>query len=254
MIDDTSLRGVNIVEKERIALSTIGDEIRAKASLMLSRSLETSNTADASTALLVFHNLGELPQRVVTTIDGLRARVDAAANAIGSRAIGSSVATSTAGVGGGGESAFRTALWAQIDAWTEEAFVAVTRCDHLQRALSKQRDPTTRRTLLSELLHIVKSSTTASSSNNNNNTTTAAAAADVNSSVIVVVASSSATTTATQQQQQNGSGALASVLGDATVSLTQSLWRSVVHTLEARISRVAGETGIPSKIYVFSLF
>lgn len=224
MIDDASLRGVNIIEKERAALSTMGDEIRSKAALLLTRSLETSNIADASTALLVFHNLGELPQRVVAAIDALRARVDATANAIAARtAVAQTSSAAVVAVAAtqstAGESAFRTALWSQIDAWTEEAFVAVTRCDHLQRALSKQRDPMSRRTLFSELLHVVKVP--------NSDVGTSPSTAPI------------AMTTLTPSV-----AALAGVLGDAGVTITQTLWRSVVHTLEARISRVAGETGL----------
>jgi hypothetical protein len=142
LLDDASLRGVAVVERERASLAQAGDEIRVRAAQMLTHALESGNVADAAVALQVFHNLGELPRRVAAVLEQIGARIDHAATAIGTRTAHTDASSARASV----------SLWTQLETWSDEAFTGVMQCELLQRALSKRRDETSRRSLLAELL------------------------------------------------------------------------------------------------------
>ncbi|KAK9272366.1 hypothetical protein L1049_002737 [Liquidambar formosana] len=161
LCNENELAGIDVISEELVWVSETGNRLRTEAMKVLERGLEGFNQAEVGTGLQVFYNLGELR----TTVDGLISKyksqgVKSVSVALDMKAIS---ASSGGGFGpggirgsgtpqiGGGQKA-KQALWQRIGNCMDQLHSIVVAVWHLQRVLSKKRDPFTHVLLLDEVL------------------------------------------------------------------------------------------------------
>ncbi|KAK9153286.1 hypothetical protein Sjap_000766 [Stephania japonica] len=170
LCEDNSLAGVALVDEELGWVGGSGNWLRSEAMRVLERGMEGLNQAEVGSGLQVFYNLGELR----STVDGLIGRyknqgvrsigaaLDMKAISSSSSSSSASVAASTgAGPGGiqrsgtpqiGGGVRAREGLWVRMNHCADQVHSIVVSVWHLQRVLSKKRDPFTHVLLLDEVI------------------------------------------------------------------------------------------------------
>ncbi|KAK9150912.1 hypothetical protein Syun_009221 [Stephania yunnanensis] len=166
LCEENSLAGVAVVDEELNWVGGSGNWLRSEAMKVLERGMEGLNQAEVGSGLQVFYNLGELR----STVDGLIGRyknqgVKSIGTALDMKAISSAAASTGAGGGfgpggiqrsgtpqiGGGVRA-REGLWVRLNQCVDQMHSIVVSVWHLQRVLSKKRDPFTHVLLLDEVI------------------------------------------------------------------------------------------------------
>lgn len=162
LFNEGELGGIGVVEEEMKWVFECGEELRVKGMEVLERGLEGFNQAEVGAGLQVFYNLGEL--RV--TVEGLVVKyknigVKSIASALDMKAISSGGGMYGGGPGGiqrsgtpqiGGGSKAKEALWQRMNGCMDQLHSIVVAVWHLQRVLSKKRDPFTHVLLLDEVM------------------------------------------------------------------------------------------------------
>lgn len=138
-----------------------GDLLRSEAMKVLERGMEGLNQAEVGTGLQVFYNLGELKvtvEQVVNKYKGLGAK--SVSVALDMKAVtggsgygpGGIRSSGTPHIGGGAKA--REALWHRLGNCMDQLHSIAVAVWHLQRVLSKKRDPFSHVLLLDEVIQV----------------------------------------------------------------------------------------------------
>lgn len=144
----------------------IGQKLRAEGMRVLERGLEGLNQAEVGAGLQVFYNMGELRGTVDALVNKYKAMATKSVSvALDMKAIstgggagggfagpGGVQRSGTPQIGGGGKA--KDALWQRMNACMDQLHSLVVAVWHLQRVLSKKRDPFTHVLLLDEVLQV----------------------------------------------------------------------------------------------------
>ncbi|KAG6785966.1 hypothetical protein POTOM_007557 [Populus tomentosa] len=161
MCDEFDLREIDVVDEELSWVKETGEKLRSEAMKVLERGMEGLNQAEVGTGLQVFYNLGELKVTVEQLVNKYRG--------MGVKSVGLALdmkAISTSGGGGfgpggirgsgtpqiGGGAKAREGLWQRMGNCMDRLHSIVVAIWHLQRVLSKKRDPFTHVLLLDEII------------------------------------------------------------------------------------------------------
>lgn len=161
LYNEYHLTGIDVVDSELKWVLEVGQKLRAEGMKVLERGLEGLNQAEVGAGLQVFYNMGELRG----TIDGLVSKykgmgVKTVSLALDMKAIsgggggfagpGAVQRSGTPQIGGGAKA--KEALWQRMSACMDQLHSIMIAVWHLQRVLSKKRDPFTHVLLLDEVL------------------------------------------------------------------------------------------------------
>ncbi|ERN11729.1 conserved oligomeric Golgi complex subunit 5 [Amborella trichopoda] len=161
LIDEAGLRGLQPIDEHSSWLSDVGAELRKEAMAALQNGLQGLNQAEVGGALQVFYNLGELRATVETLILGYKNQgMKAISGALDMKAIsvssggfggpGGGSRSGTPQIGGGAKA--KEGLWRRLGDCMDQIHGVVVAVWHLQRVLSKKRDPFTHVLFLEEVL------------------------------------------------------------------------------------------------------
>ncbi|KAJ6736052.1 CONSERVED OLIGOMERIC GOLGI COMPLEX COMPONENT 5 [Salix viminalis] len=160
MCNEYDLRGIDMVDEELKWVKEIGEKLRGQAMKVLERGMEGLNQAEVGTGLQVFYNLGELKVTVEQLVNkykgmgvksvGLALDMKAISASGGGYGPGGIRGTGTPQIGGGAKA--REALWQRMGNCMDRLHSIVVAVWHLQRVLSKKRDPFTHVLLLDEVI------------------------------------------------------------------------------------------------------
>ncbi|KAL3821348.1 hypothetical protein ACJIZ3_007253 [Penstemon smallii] len=164
LYNESHLSGIDVVDGEMKWVIEIGSKIREEGMKVLEKGLESLNQPEVGLGLQVFYNMGELRG----TVDGLVSKykqmgVKSLSSALDMKAISGS---GGGGYGGGGPGGVqrhgtpqigsggkaREALWQRMNGCMDQLHSIVLAVWHLQRVLSKKRDPFTLVLLLDEVM------------------------------------------------------------------------------------------------------
>ncbi|KAE9596335.1 putative oligomeric Golgi complex subunit 5 protein [Lupinus albus] len=161
LCNEFDLAGIDAVDEELNWVRETGDRLRNEAMKVLERGMEGLNQAEVGTGLQVFYNLGELKgtvEGVVNKYKGLGAK--SVTVALDMKAISGSGGSGfgpggirgsgTPQIGGGVKA--REALWQRLGNCMDQLHSIAVSVWHLQRVLSKKRDPFTHVLLLDEVI------------------------------------------------------------------------------------------------------
>ncbi|KAJ8626872.1 hypothetical protein MRB53_020179 [Persea americana] len=160
LCEENGLAGISVIDEEMTWLMETGNKLRSEGMRVLERGMEGLNQAEVASGLQVFYNLGELR----STVDGLINKyktqcVRAVSSALDMKAI--SASSGNFGPGGihrsgtpqiGAGSKAKEALWQRMGNCMDQLHSVVGAVWHLQRVLSKKRDPFTHALFLDEVL------------------------------------------------------------------------------------------------------
>ncbi|KAG5246137.1 conserved oligomeric Golgi complex [Salix suchowensis] len=160
MCNEYDLRGIDMVDEELKWVKEIGEILRGQAMKVLERGMEGLNQAEVGTGLQVFYNLGELKVTVEQLVNkykgmgvksvGLALDMKAISASGGGYGPGGIRGSGTPQIGGGAKA--REALWQRMGNCMDRLHSIVVAVWHLQRVLSKKRDPFTHVLLLDEVI------------------------------------------------------------------------------------------------------
>ncbi|KAJ1385319.1 Conserved oligomeric Golgi complex subunit 5 [Sesbania bispinosa] len=161
LCDEYDLTGIDVVEEELAWVRESGDRLRNEAMKVLERGMEGLNQAEVGTGLQVFYNLGELKvtvEQVINKYKGMGAK--SVSVALDMKAISGSGGSGfgpggirgagTPQIGAGAKA--REALWQRLGNCMDQLHSIAVAVWHLQRVLSKKRDPFTHVLLLDEVI------------------------------------------------------------------------------------------------------
>ncbi|KAK2984939.1 hypothetical protein RJ640_017747 [Escallonia rubra] len=161
LCNENDLSGIAAVDEELKWVSEAGQKLRSEGMRVLERGLEGFNQAEVGAGLQVFYNLGELKVTVDVLISKYRnLGVKSVGAALDMKAISASSGvgfgpggiqrSGTPQIGGGGKA--KDALWQRMGACMDQLHSIVVAVWHLQRVLSKKRDPFTHVLLLDDVI------------------------------------------------------------------------------------------------------
>ncbi|KAF4385927.1 hypothetical protein F8388_010483 [Cannabis sativa] len=161
LYNEYDLVGIDVVDEELKWVRETGDKLRSEAMKLLNRGMEGLNQAEVGTGLQVFYNLGELRATVEQLIEKYKGiGLKSVSTALDMKAITASTGGGGYGPGGirgsgmpqiGGGGKAREALWQRMTGCMEQLHSVLVAVWHLQRVLSKKRDPFTHVLLLDEV-------------------------------------------------------------------------------------------------------
>uniref|UniRef100_A0A0D6QR93 Conserved oligomeric Golgi complex subunit 5 n=1 Tax=Araucaria cunninghamii TaxID=56994 RepID=A0A0D6QR93_ARACU len=158
--NEGDLNGVEVVDEEIPWLMEAGNRLRSEAMKVFESGMEALNQSEVGSALQVYYNMGELKATVEAVVGKYKAQaVKSVSSALDMKAVSASVAF---GVPGGvqrsgtpqlGSSVkAREGLWQRLGACMDQLHSIVVAVWHLQRVLSKKRDPFTHVLFLDEVM------------------------------------------------------------------------------------------------------
>ncbi|XP_033647188.1 conserved oligomeric Golgi complex subunit 5-like [Asterias rubens] len=159
LYDGVDLKGIDVIEQDTLFIRKARRDVERQAQKMLHQGMETQNQTQVATSLQVFHNLGCLHetvnQIVVESQDTVKKNVQDA------------LAVQTPnqpqfqpGRGGPGRASmpmtgntatFRATLWTNLSKLMDQIYATCGQVQHLQKVLSKKRDPVTHVCFMEEL-------------------------------------------------------------------------------------------------------
>ncbi|CAH9116847.1 unnamed protein product, partial [Cuscuta europaea] len=157
--NERHLSGIEVVDSELKWVTEIGQKLRGEGMRVLEKGLEDLNQADVGAGLQVFYNMRELRG----TVDGLVSKY----KGLGVKSINTSLDMKAVSAGGGygpggvqrsgtpqlgGSAKAKEALWQRMSSCMDQLHSIVVAVWHLQRVLSKKRDPFTHVLLLEEVM------------------------------------------------------------------------------------------------------
>ncbi|GMJ08470.1 Conserved Oligomeric Golgi Complex 5 [Hibiscus trionum] len=160
LCEEYDLGGVDMVDEEINAVKEIGSKLRSEAMKVLEKGMEGLNQAEVGTGLQVFYNLGELRGTVEQLVNKYKGMgVKSVSIALDMKAIsaggggfgpGGIRGSGTPQIGGSGKA--REALWQRMGSCMDQLHSIMVAIWHLQRVLSKKRDPFSHVLLLDEVI------------------------------------------------------------------------------------------------------
>lgn len=158
---EADLGGVEVVDEEIPWFMETGNRIRNEAMKVLENGMEALNQAEVGSALQVYYNMGELRSTVETMINKYKAQAAKSISAaLDMKAISASAGGSL-GPGGiqrsgtpqlGGSLKARESLWQRMGPCMDQLHSVMIAVWHLQRVLSKKRDPISHSGFLEEVI------------------------------------------------------------------------------------------------------
>lgn len=166
LYNESHLSGIDVVDTELKWVVEMGSRIREVGMKVLEKGLENLNQPEVGLGLQVFYNMGELRG----TVDGLVSKykqmgVKSVSSALDMKAVSGAGAYGGGGPGGvqrhgtpqiGSGAKAREALWQRMSGCMDQLHSIMLAVWHLQRVLSKKRDPFTHVLLLDEVMQVVK--------------------------------------------------------------------------------------------------
>eukprot|EP00250_Pteridium_aquilinum_P008386 c17905_g2_i1 orf=280-2844(-) len=144
------LTGVEVIDAEIPWFTETGNKIKSEAMKVLENGMEALNQAEVGSALQVYYNMGELRSTVEGMVNKYKTQaVKCIGAALDMKAISVSAGGSL-GPGGvqrsgtpqlGGSLKARESLWQRMGPCMDQLHIVVVAVWHLQRVLSKKRDP-----------------------------------------------------------------------------------------------------------------
>ncbi|KAG5520397.1 hypothetical protein RHGRI_033094 [Rhododendron griersonianum] len=155
LCSENELSGITVVDEELLWVNECGQKLRDEGIRVLEKGLEGLNQAE------VFYNLGELRVAVDGMVNKYKSQgVKAVSAALDMKAVSASSGggfgpggiqrSGTPQIGGGGKA--KEALWQRMGSCMDQLHLIVVAVWHLQRVLSKKRDPFTHVLLLDEVM------------------------------------------------------------------------------------------------------
>ncbi|KAK2661918.1 hypothetical protein Ddye_000492 [Dipteronia dyeriana] len=162
MCKEYELKGIDVMDEELFYVKEVGEKLRKEAMKVLEGGMEGLNQAQVGTGLQVFYNLGELKVTVEHLVNkyknmgvkSVSVALDMKAITGGSGGVGFGPGgirgTGTPQIGGGAKA--REGLWQRMGTCMDQLHSIVVAVWHLQRILSKKRDPFSHVLLLDEVI------------------------------------------------------------------------------------------------------
>ncbi|KAJ0755566.1 putative oligomeric Golgi complex subunit 5 protein [Helianthus annuus] len=161
LCNENDLSGIGVIDEELKLVFEAGQRLRSEGMKALERGLEGFNQAEVGAGLQVFYNLGELRSTVDGLINKYKSQgVKSVSVALDMKAIsgggggfggpGGIQRSGTPQIGSGGKA--KEALWQRMGNCMDQLHSVVVAIWHLQRVLSKKRDPFTHVLLLDEVM------------------------------------------------------------------------------------------------------
>ncbi|XP_070847800.1 conserved oligomeric Golgi complex subunit 5 isoform X1 [Chaetodon trifascialis] len=143
------LSGIEVIESDLLLISRARLEVENHAKRLLEQGMEIQNPTQVGTALQVFYNLGCLRKTISSVVGSYRTTIqDNITSALDIKGLTQS--TNPRGAPGravlptpGNTAAFRAALWTNLEKLMDQIFAACRQVQHLQKVLTKKRDPVT---------------------------------------------------------------------------------------------------------------
>nr|XP_056702455.1 conserved oligomeric Golgi complex subunit 5 [Euleptes europaea] len=153
------LSGIEVIENDLLFIARARLEVENQAKRLLEQGIETQNPTQVGTALQVFYNLGTLKDTIMNVVDGYCASLEENINnALDIKVLTQPSQTVVRGGPGraamptpGNTAAFRAALWTNMEKLMDQICAACGQVQHLQKVLSKKRDPVTHVCFIDEL-------------------------------------------------------------------------------------------------------
>ncbi|KAK9399373.1 conserved oligomeric Golgi complex subunit 5 [Crotalus adamanteus] len=152
------LSGIEVIENELLFIARARLEVENQAKRLLEQGIETQNPTQEGTALQVFYNLGTLKPTIANVVEGYCAALEEnVSNALDFKVLTQPSQAARGGPGRaamptpGNTAAFRAALWTNMEKLMDQICAACGQVQHLQKVLSKKRDPVTHVCFIDEL-------------------------------------------------------------------------------------------------------
>ncbi|KAM4676724.1 conserved oligomeric Golgi complex subunit 5 [Discoglossus pictus] len=153
------LSGIEVIENDLLFISRARLEVENQAKRLLEQGVETQNPTQVGTALQVFYNLGALKDIITSVVDGYSTSLDENINnALDIKVLTQTSQTVQRGGPGraampqpGNTAAFRAALWTNMEKLMDQIYAACVQVQHLQKVLTKKRDPVTHVCFIDEI-------------------------------------------------------------------------------------------------------
>nr|XP_048692290.1 conserved oligomeric Golgi complex subunit 5 isoform X2 [Caretta caretta] len=154
------LSGIEVIENDLLFIARARLEVENQAKRLLEQGVETQNPTQVGTALQVFHNLGTLKDTISNVVDGYCASLDEnIKSALDIKVLTQPPQTVTRGGPGravmptpGNTAAFRAALWTNMEKLMDQICAACAQVQHLQKVLTKKRDPVSHVCFIEEIV------------------------------------------------------------------------------------------------------
>ncbi|XP_062338833.1 conserved oligomeric Golgi complex subunit 5 isoform X1 [Osmerus eperlanus] len=152
------LSGIDVIENDLLFISRARLEVENQAKRLLEQGMEIQNPTQVGTALQVFFNLGTLRETISGVVGGYQSTIqDNVTAALDIKSL--TQPTSSRGAPGravmptpGNTAAFRAALWTNLEKLMDQICAACGQVQHLQKVLTKKRDPVTHVCFIDEIL------------------------------------------------------------------------------------------------------
>ncbi|XP_077328556.1 conserved oligomeric Golgi complex subunit 5 [Lithobates pipiens] len=143
------LSGIEVIENDLLFIGRARLEVENQAKRLLEQGVETQNPTQVGTALQVFYNLGALKGVITSVVDGYCSALDENINnALDIKILTQSSQAVQRGAPGraampqpGNTAVFRAALWTNMEKLMDQIYAACVQVQHLQKVLTKKRDP-----------------------------------------------------------------------------------------------------------------
>uniref|UniRef100_UPI00398F54D0 conserved oligomeric Golgi complex subunit 5 isoform X2 n=1 Tax=Pristiophorus japonicus TaxID=55135 RepID=UPI00398F54D0 len=152
------LSGIEVIENDLLFIARARLEVENQAKRLLEQGMETQNPTQVGTALQVFYNLGTLKETINSVVDGYRLSLeDNISSALDIKMLTQPIQATTRGPGRatmptpGNTPAFRAALWTNMEKLMDQICAACGQVQHLQKVLTKKRDPVTHVCFIDEI-------------------------------------------------------------------------------------------------------
>uniref|UniRef100_A0A8C2AP52 Conserved oligomeric Golgi complex subunit 5 n=1 Tax=Cyprinus carpio TaxID=7962 RepID=A0A8C2AP52_CYPCA len=154
------LSGIDVIENDLLFISRARLEVENQAKRLLEQGMEIQNPSQVGTALQVFYNLGNLRETIRSVVDGYRTSVqENVVNALDIKVL--TQPANTRGAPGravmptpGNTAAFRAALWTNLEKLIDQICAACGQVQHLQKVLTKKRDPVSHVCFIDEIIKL----------------------------------------------------------------------------------------------------
>ncbi|XP_034145911.1 conserved oligomeric Golgi complex subunit 5 isoform X2 [Esox lucius] len=152
------LSGIDVIENDLLLISRARLEVENQAKRLLEQGMEIQNPTQVGTALQVFYNLGNLRETISGVVGGYQTAIqDNVSAALDIK--GLTQPASSRGAPGravmptpGNTAAFRAALWTNLEKLMDQICAACGQVQHLQKVLTKKRDPVTHVCFIDEII------------------------------------------------------------------------------------------------------
>ncbi|XP_048410241.1 conserved oligomeric Golgi complex subunit 5 [Stegostoma tigrinum] len=152
------LSGIEVIENDLLFIARARLEVENQAKRLLEQGMETQNPTQVGTALQVFFNLGTLKETINSVVDGYRLSLeDNISSALDIKLLTQPIQATAKGPGRatmptpGNAPAFRAALWTNMEKLMDQICAACGQVQHLQKVLTKKRDPVTHVCFIDEI-------------------------------------------------------------------------------------------------------